>query len=155
MSSETLVGRTYGRVLAAGDAEARAALGRAAEQWGAEWLPAEGTLHLPLSAGLRAGFVSCQTRLAAAGAATEVTLTVGAERWFLRRNAVAVLVIGALGGGAALLWPLWPGLTPLAPLGAVLVLTAWFLVISRLTTNTPDDFLRLVDDELAGDGGAD
>ena len=54
-----------------------------------------------------------------------------------------------------MIWPFFPGLLPLAPLGAIVALSGWFLVVSRLTTSTPDDFLRLVADVAAGDGDGD
>ena len=41
------------------------------------------------------------------------------------------------------LWPFFPRLLQLAPFGAVIALGGWFLVISRLRTSGPDEFLAM------------
>jgi hypothetical protein len=62
----------------------------------------------------------------------------------VNRPAFLVLLLGALGAGAVILWPLYPPLLAFAPVGVVLALAAWLLVASRLRTSGPEDFLQLV-----------
>jgi len=62
----------------------------------------------------------------------------------VNRPAFFILLLGALGAGATILWPLYPPLLGFAPVGVVLALAAWLLVASRLRTSGPEDFLRLV-----------
>lgn len=62
----------------------------------------------------------------------------------VNRPAFVVLLLGALGAGAATLWPLFPPLLAFAPVGLVLAVAAWLLVASRLRTSGPEDFFELV-----------
>jgi uncharacterized membrane protein HdeD (DUF308 family) len=48
------------------------------------------------------------------------------------------------GGLLTVLWPFFPRLLSVAPFGAVVALGGWFLVVSRLRTSGPDDFLKAV-----------
>ena len=43
-----------------------------------------------------------------------------------------------------MLWPFYPQLIAVAPFGALLALGGWFLVVSRLRTSGPDEFLDAV-----------
>ena len=45
---------------------------------------------------------------------------------------------------SVMLWPLSPKILQLAPIGAVLALVAWLLVISRIRNSDAGDFLALV-----------
>jgi len=98
---------------------------------------------LPVSAGLHRGRVSGRLRLEPAPSGCRLVLTVEERAWRLRGNAVALLVLAGAGGLVTVLWPFFPRLLGLAPIGAILALSAWFLVLSRLTTSTPEDFLAL------------
>jgi hypothetical protein len=59
-------------------------------------------------------------------------------------NAVAFLVLGALGATAAVLWPFVPALLTLVPLGLVLALGSWYLVVVRLRNSGVEEFLDAV-----------
>lgn len=141
---------------------ARQAVSGAAEAWGADWRPGinGGSLHLPIAAGIRRGSVQGELRIEAAGAGSRVRFLPGEATYHLQTGAVAILVMAAAGGVMTTIWPFFPDLLPLAPLGALIALSGWFLVISRLTTSTPEDFLRLVHElsreeageETGGDG---
>lgn len=130
---------------------ALAAVERAARAWGAEWSRQGGRLELPVSAGLRYGRVSARLWTEPAAEGTEVVLRVEERAYRLRSPAVAVLVIAAAGALTGMLWPFFPALIPFVPLGLVLAVGAWFLVLSRLTTSGPEDFLELVQ-EIASAG---
>jgi len=57
-----------------------------------------------------------------------------------------------------LAWPFFPSLMTVAPFGAILALGGWFMVVSRLRTSGPDEFLDAVaasgDSDGDGDGDA-
>lgn len=128
-----------------------AAVGRAAEDWGGQWERggSGGRLELPVAAGLRHGWMRARLDVRSlppeeGEARTEAVLTPEAASYRLWTPAVVVLLI-ALGGGAlTVLWPFFPRLLPAAPIGAILALSAWFLVIARLQNRGPEEFLALV-----------
>jgi hypothetical protein len=68
-----------------------------------------------------------------------------------------VLAIGGAGGVSTLLWPFFPHLLELVPLGAVVALGAWMLVVTRLRNSGPEEFLEAVAEEIEGgsDGDSD
>lgn len=131
--------------LEASPEKALAAVGRAAEDWGAEFQG--GQLSLPVVAGIRRGLVT---------GAVEVGPSVGAEggsrvvfrpekaSYYVQTQAVVILLLAVAGGLLTLVWPFFPKLIAVAPFGAVLALGGWFLVVSRLRTSGPDEFLDTV-----------
>jgi hypothetical protein len=54
------------------------------------------------------------------------------------------LLFGGAGGLTVALWPFFPELMPLLPVAVVLALVAWLLVVARLRSSDPGDFLKLV-----------
>ena len=138
-------------------ADALAAVGKAAEAWGADWERGieGGRLGLPIAAGIRRGLACGEVRVEHAGGGSRVSFRAEERVFYVQTTAVGILVLAAAGGALTVAWPFFPALLPLAPLGAIVALSGWFLVVSRLTTSTPDDFLRLVAEVAAGDGGED
>jgi len=140
---------------------ALAAVDKAAEAWGADWQRGieGGRLGLPVAAGIRRGLARGQIRVERSGAGSRVSFHAEESVFYVQTAAVGILVLAAAGGALTVAWPFFPALLPLAPLGAIVALSGWFLVITRLTTSTPDDFLRLVAEIAAGgqdgDGGAE
>lgn len=137
-------------------AEALAAVARTAETWGAGWQPGigGGRLDLPLVAGIRHGLVKGRLEVERLGAGSRLTFRPEEAVYVVRTAPVAILALAGAGGVMTVVWPFFPALLPLAPLGAIIALSGWFLVVSRLSTSTPDDFLRLVA-QVAGEEGAD
>lgn len=135
-------------------AEALAAVGKAAEAWGADWERGieGGRIGLPIAAGIRRGLARGEVRVERAGAGSTVSFRAEETVFYVQTAAVGILVLAAAGGVLTVVWPFFPALLPLAPLGGIVALSGWFLVVSRLTTSTPDDFLRLVAEVAAGDG---
>jgi hypothetical protein len=125
-------------------AEALRAVGEAADEWGAEFEPrgAGGQLHLPVVAGLRRGLLSGPVVVEAAGQGSRVVFRQAAQDYWLETSAIAVLAMAGAGALLTVAWPLFPRLLPGAPLGAVLALSGWFLVISRLRAKGPAEFLQ-------------
>ena len=134
--------------------QAFALVERAAEEWGADYGLEEGKarIALPVRAGLRQGVVQAEISAETSEDGTRLTLHEVRSFWKVQTSAVVVLLVSAAGGVVAFLWPFFPGLIPLAPFGAVLALSGWFLVISRLQTSRPADFLRTI--EVLAEKGA-
>lgn len=126
-----------------------AAVASVAAEWGAQWEPDGwgGRLTLPVVAGLRRGHLTGRIHARAHGASTDLSLDIDSEQLTVNRPAVAVLAGGGAGGLAVALWPFWPPLLGLVPLGAVLALSAWFLVNSRLRHAGVEDFLEQIAEE--------
>ena len=133
--------------------QALAAVAAAAESWGAEWQPRidGGHLALPVLAGIRHGVVRGRVRAEGRpGGGSRLAFVPEEARYGLNTSAVAILVLAGLGGLLTVLWPFYPSLLAAAPLGAVIALSGWFLVVSRLRTSGPDDFLAHVVAEAGG-----
>jgi hypothetical protein len=132
--------------------QALEAAAEAVEQWGGEWDRqggAAGRVRLPVKAGLRFGFLDGELEVAAAPGGASVELRPESATWFLNTTAVVVLLLAGLGALLLILWPFFPAhetLAQIAPLGAVLALGGWFLVLSRLETRGPQELLDLVSD---------
>lgn len=132
--------------------QALAAVAAAAEGWGADWRPGVngGRLVLPVLAGIRRGTVAGRVGVEPRpGGGSRIAFVPEETRYALNTSAVAILVFASLGGLLTVVWPFYPKLLAAAPLGAVIALSGWFLVISRLRTSGPDDFLG----QVAEDGG--
>lgn len=125
-----------------------AAVAEAAVDWGAEWLEEGdrgGRLSLPALAGIRRGWISGRVRVEPlAGGRSRVVFEREEDELRLHAPSIAILVLAAAGGALTVLWPFYPALLPVAPLGAVIALGGWFLVVSRLRTAGPDELLELV-----------
>ena len=126
--------------------QALAAVRRTAEDWGAELEPggSGGTLRLPVVAGIRRGLVTGAVEIESAGEGSRVVFRPETSIYYVQTAAVAVLLLAAAGGLRTVLWPFYPELISVAPFGAILALGGWFLVISRLRTSGPDEFLAAV-----------
>jgi hypothetical protein len=126
---------------------ALAAVRRAAEDWGAE-IERDGDafrLHLPVIAGLRRGVVWGPLSVRPAEAGACVAFLAEESDYYVHTAAVVILLLAAVGSVFTFLWPFFPELLPIAPFGAVLALGGWFLVINRLRTSGPEDFLLAVE----------
>lgn len=141
--------------LTVSETRAREAVLRAAEGWGAEVEQgAEGwTLHLPVVAGLRRGFVSGHLEILSVGDCSRLRFLLAETHFSLHLSSVVVLLISAAGGVLSMLWPFRPSLLPVAPFGVVLALGGWFLVLNRLRNAGPEEFFKAVEIE-AGAAGA-
>jgi hypothetical protein len=137
--------------LAASPEQALAGVEAAAELWGAAFDRdgLGGAVRIPVRAGVRRGVAQGNLRVEPLGdSESRLTLEIDSATYRLQVQLVVVLAIAALGGLAALLWPLLPRIQPLAPFGAILALSAWFLVITRLDVSRPEDFLDAVAAEI-------
>jgi hypothetical protein len=133
---------------------ALSALRRAAEDWGAELRREDGEswLHLPVVHGLKRGVVSGPVRVEASAEGSRVAFLPEESRLYVQSAPVFILVIAVVGALMTVLWPFFPRLLPLSPFGAILALGGWFLVLSRLRTSGPDEFLVMV--EAQAEAGA-
>ena len=125
---------------------ALAALRRAVEDWGAELQKEDGELrlYLPVIHGLRRGLVAGPVQVEPAGDGARIVFRPDESDLALQAAPVIVLLLAVGGAALAMLWPFFPRLLPLSPLGAILALGGWFLVLSRLRTSGPEEFLGMV-----------
>lgn len=154
---EALEGRRAVTV-AGGRTLALAAVGRAAEDWGASWQEGGGggRLELPVSAGLRHGRVTGRIDVSSGrGGETEVAFHPERSDYWVWTPAVAILLVAVAGAATTVLWPFYPSLLPVAPFGAILALGAWFLVVTRLQNRGAEEFLELVAVHAASAAGDD
>jgi len=94
-----------------------------------------------VTAGLRRGVIEGQVAVSASGSGTELTVEVSQATYLLNWQPVAILAFGAAGSLLLVLWPFFPRLLELAPIGAIAAFGSWFLVASRLRTSSPQDYL--------------
>jgi hypothetical protein len=116
---------------------------RAADEWGAEWQPGRegGRLVLPVVFGLRRGVAVGRLDIARLGAGSRLTWELEESHLEVHRAAVAVLAFAALALLVAMAWPFHPPLVALLPFALVLGFLAWWLVVSRLRSSGPEEFL--------------
>jgi hypothetical protein len=134
----------------------------AAEIWGGEWQRhgTGGRLAIPLAAGIRRGFVAGAISTEPAAGGVRLRFLVETSEFRVQRSALFILLVGAAGGVLLMVAPLVPGLLELLPVAVVVLLLAWFLVLSRLRNRSADDFLRevaelaQVEDEATEEAGA-
>lgn len=126
--------------------EALTAVERTAEEWGAEFQRDGdgGRLHLPVLAGLRKGLVSGPIEVRPEAAGSRVVFRPDTSIYYVQTQAVMVLLFSIAGALLTVAWPFFPELLTVAPFGAVIAIGGWFLVLSRLRTSGPDDFLGAV-----------
>jgi hypothetical protein len=136
----------HSRECAADPAATLAAVARVADEWGGEFerQGGGGRLLLPVVAGLRRGWVRGRLAATPAGEGTRLALAVEEAAYHLHSASVAVLLLALAGSLVTVLWPLFPRLLEVAPLGAALALAAWLLVIARLKNSGPEEFLAQV-----------
>jgi hypothetical protein len=124
--------------------EALAALARSAAEWGGEWTARAGggRLAIPVVFGLRRGVVVGAVEATRLGdARSRLVWTLEESHLVVHRASVAVLSLAAVPLVGVLAWPLWRPLVALAPIAMVLGFLAWWLVVSRLRSSGPEEFL--------------
>jgi hypothetical protein len=130
--------------LEASPEEALAAVRKAAEDWGADLQEEGRQLRLPVVAGIRRGLVTGKVEIQPTASGSTVVFRPETSLYYVQISAVVILLLAATGGVLTFLWPFFPQLMPVAPFGALLALGGWFLVVSRLRTSGPDEFLAVV-----------
>ncbi len=123
---------------------ALSALRQTAEDWGAELQDGGSKLHLPVVAGIRRGLVSGPVEVQKAEGGSRLVFRPEASVYYVQTPAVMILILSVLGAALTVLWPFYPKLIAVAPFGALIALGGWFLVVSRLRTSGPDEFLAAV-----------
>ncbi|HWM92551.1 MAG TPA: hypothetical protein VN493_17435 [Thermoanaerobaculia bacterium] len=126
---------------------ALAALRRAADDWGAELRKEPGSglwLYLPVIHGLRRGMVSGPVRVEPAEDGARVVFDPAESDLYVQMASVMILLIAVAGALLTVLWPFFPWLLPISAFGAILALGGWFLVVTRLRTSGPEEFLAMV-----------
>ncbi len=118
------------------------AVEEAARLWGGEWQRngTGGRVELPVAAGIRRGTLVAEIETSKAQAATRLVGTISAENYRHQGRELVVLLMGALGGVFLMVAPFVPHLFDLIPLAGLLLLLAWFLVVSRLRNRSLVEF---------------
>ena len=131
------------------------AVRQAAEDWGAQFERdgSGGRLHLPVLAGMRRGLVTGTVAVEAAESGSRVTFRPEQAVYYVQTQAVVILLLACFGALLTVVWPFYPKLLTAAPFGAILALGGWFLVVSRLRTSGPDEFLEAVALQAGGPDG--
>ncbi len=140
--------------LALSPTELAARIDALADDWGGRWEgdATGGTLEIPVVFGLRRGALAGRVDIEANGkAGSRVIWRLIESRLEVHRAAVAVLSFAAVPSLALLAWPFWPGLLALAPLALVLGFLAWWLVVSRLRSSGPEEFLAALSEPAGPD----
>lgn len=140
-------GREFHAEIRATPGRTLAAVDQAAEMWDAAWeaSPSGGRLHMPALAGIRSGSILLTVEAKRCASGTDLLLRVEDSAYRINRGAALFLVVGALGGISAVFWPLFPErLLPFVPLGLVMAIGSWLLIVSRLRSAGPQDFLDTV-----------
>lgn len=117
----------------------------AAEAWGGLWQAegrGRGRLGLPVVAGLRRGWVAGQLTVEATDTGSLLTYRVDKSDYQIQKPAVLMLALAGLGALTALVAPFVPALLGLVPIGVLLGVAAWFLVIARLRNSGPEEFFE-------------
>ena len=127
----------------------------AAETWGGEWQSEgnrAGKLILPVSAGVRRGWMGFEVTATDSAADSESDLDeTQSSRLELRRAdehlrvdraTMVMLVTSALGALLFLVVPFAPRLMPLLPVGFILAVAGWLFIASRLRNSGAEEFLE-------------
>ena len=132
--------------------EALAAVARAADAWGAEFQRdgLDGLLRLPVVSGLRRGLLSGPLAVEETPKGSRVIFRPDDSTQHVQTAPVVIRRLACAGAVLTVIWPFCPQLLPLAPFGAVTALGGWFLVISRLRSSGPQEFLAMVAAEAEG-----
>lgn len=132
-----------------GPAEVLRRVGETAEQWVGEWQPAPGSeggrLGLPVTAGLKRGWLAGELEVVEQGRGSRLLFKVDRGELRADRASVLVLSVGAAGGLVTIVAPFFPALWPLVPIGLLLGFSAWFMVVARLRTAGPAEFFAQVE----------
>jgi hypothetical protein len=124
--------------------QALSALRQTVEDWGAQLSDEGSRLHLPVVAGIRRGLLSGPVEVQPAEGGSRLVFRPEQSVYYVQTPSVMILLLSVAGAILTVLWPFYPQLMPVAPFGAIMALGGWFLVVSRLRTSGPDEFLTAV-----------
>ena len=117
----------------------------AADSWGGLWQAEDkngGRLGLPVMAGLRRGWVAGELTVEPTGDGSRLTYRVDSGEYKVQKASAFLLFLAACGALVTIVAPLVPSLWGFVPLGLVLCLAAWLLVVSRLRNSGPEEFFE-------------
>jgi len=120
-------------------------LAATAEDWGGGWEsdgPQSGRLAIPVLAGLRRGFVVGRVDVEAAGEGSRLRFQPEESHYHVQKPAVVILLLAAFGGLLTIAGLFVPSLLPLVPVGALLAVASWLVVVVRLRNTGPEEFFQ-------------
>lgn len=120
------------------------------ERWGGAWDPLgadAGKLGLPVIAGIRRGWVEGDVRVEPAAAGSRIHFEKDHCAYTVDRGSLMVLAAAAVGCLFSLLAIFIPKLLPLMPIGILLAIGAYLVVIARLRNSGLEEFFGSLTDE--------
>ena len=124
---------------------------RQAELWGADWQKVDSTtgkLGLPVSAGLRRGWVEGTVRIESTGETrSRIAFEPENDDYRVDRGSVMILIAAGIGCLITIFAMYIPRLIPLIPIGILLAIGAYIVVIARLRNSGPEEFFEAVVDD--------
>ncbi|NJL27510.1 MAG: hypothetical protein HC897_06225 [Thermoanaerobaculia bacterium] len=123
-------------------AESLALVAEIAESWGGGWV-AEGEnggrLTIPVLAGLRHGFVTGRLSVEQHGEGSRLRFEIEESVYRVQKPALVILLLAAFGALLTVFGLFVPALHELVPLGALLAISAWLVVVARLRNTGPEE----------------
>lgn len=120
------------------------------ERWGGAWDAHDahsGKLGLPVIAGIRRGWVEGDVQVESCAAGSKVRFEQDHSAYTVDRGSLMILVAAAIGCLFSLLAIFFPKLLPLMPVGILLAMGAYLVVIARLRNSGPEEFFESLAEE--------
>lgn len=128
-------------------------LAHTAELWGAGWQAESrhgGKLVLPVTAGVRRGWIGGRVEVEARGAGSLLKFRVEESDYRVEKTTVLTLLMAAAGAAVTVFAPFFPRLIALMPAGILLTLAAWLFIVARLRNSGPEEFFE----DVAAEAGS-
>lgn len=124
-------------------AESLALVAETAESWGGGWEAdgdGGGRLTIPVLAGLRHGFVTGRLRVEPLADGSRLYFEVEQSVYRVQKPALVILLLAGFGALLTVFGLFVPSLHPLVPMGALLAISSWLVVVARLRNTGPEEF---------------
>lgn len=114
-----------------------------AESWGGGWEAREGgvgQLAIPVLAGLRHGFVTGRLTVEPLGRGSRLLFEVEESVYHVQKPALVILLLAGFGALLSVFGLFVPALHGLVPMGVLLAVSSWLVVVARLRNTGPEEF---------------
>lgn len=124
-------------------AESLELVAETAESWGGGWEAHEGGggwLEIPVLAGLRHGFVTGKLTVEPLGRGSRLHFEIEESIYRVQKPALVILLLAGFGALLSIFGLFVPALHGLVPMGVLLAISAWLVVVARLRNTGPEEF---------------